>query len=97
MKFSEWLQIREVQAAPVAVKNPHLGNQPGEAAKKAKTAALVRGERAKVVGKPPKAQIAALQNAAKKIATDPTADDAAFDDIDDQVKNIQNKNGIRPT
>ena len=97
-KFSEWLQIKEVQQNPQQAQNinPKMGTQPGEAAKKAATARAIKTARAGVVGKPAKVQIAALQQAAKKLATDPNADDAAVGDIDKAIKDIQNQNGIKP-
>lgn len=99
MKFIEWMKIREqttaiVPKTPGAPGAPGL-NQPGEAAKKQKTKTAIGTTLAGVVGKPPKVQVAALQAAAKKLALDKNADDQAVQDIDDQVKQIQARAGIK--
>jgi hypothetical protein len=95
MKFSEWIKIREI-----AVQNPNAPGvkkppEPGEAARKLKTRFALLKTRSDSLGKPPQAQIAALKNTAKKLATDPSADDDSMDQIDDEVKKIQNKSGIK--
>lgn len=95
MKFNEWIKIRE--QAPItpisqgATKPP----QPGEKARKTKTATAIRGTLAKVVGKPAQVQIKALQSTAQKLATDPGADDDAIADVDKEVKRIQGQAGIK--
>jgi len=97
MKFSDWMQIREV--APVAptpskpgVKPPP---QPGEAARKNKTRTAIQTTMARNLGKPPKVQIAALQGVGQKLAIDPNADDEAMDNLDTAIKGIQAKAGIK--
>ena len=99
MKFSEWMIIREqAPIAPVSPQGTQQGTklpQPGEKARQNKTRSAIQRTRADTLGKPPKVQIAALQNTARRLATDPNADDDAMKDIDNEVKSIQAQSGIK--
>lgn len=91
------MQIREVATgAPVGPLKPG-GNpppQPGEAAKRNRTQQIIKSAQASTLGQKPKIQIQKLKDAAKKLATDPNADDEAMDNIDTVIKGIQSKSGI---
>lgn len=93
MKFHEWIKIREMAVPNVAgAKGPP---ESGEAARKLKTRNTILKTRSDNLGKSPQAQIAALKNSAKRLATDPNADDGAMDEIDKEVTKIQNNAGIK--
>jgi hypothetical protein len=97
MKFSDWMQIREVAAPPMAPSKPGVKTppQPGEAARRNKTRTAIQTTMARNLGKPPKVQIAALQGVGQRLATDVNADDGAIGELDTKIKEIQAKAGIK--